>query len=646
MPLGFEVTDENIEEAERILPPEGASFGEQARAFIRNWNNIDLQAVPGSGKTTVLLAKLLILDRHLDIHPELQGVLIISHTNTAVNEIKDKIGSECKHLFSGPNFIGTIQSFVDTFLAKPYFAMKYGNKISRIDDESYYSAHRPPSGAARVWVERNQQTYYETRLSEENNLVKGFPFTPINLNMTTPTALGIQEVKQEIRGRGIISYDEAYLLGFDYLVKYPKVKSLLRERFKYIFIDEVQDMNTAQYSILETLFYGPDTENNVYQRVGDQNQAIYSDADGTNSNWENRAETLRLENSQRLSPNIARVVQPFGLQTIDINGCRTTDDSESNIKPTMIIYDNDTIGGVLELYTHLIAEHKEAGRLNVERESNIAIGWTTESDPEKGSIRLDAYFAEYQRNNKLKKHTQTTIEGAILSTIVNSDKTGKKLRSNLIDIFLYILRLEGIRKENGHYFNSTNLTQYIKELDEDKYEVFKEKLTQLSFLISQTKKTETLQVIREFVVVFLSWFNKAVAGCGGYLNSAYEGEPVELTVTTGSKNVFEGSNGVCVNVCTIHSVKGQTHTSVLYLDTFYYNYESVKLSQQICGQPFTDTAKARKVQATKMMYVGFSRPTHLLCYGVHRNNYDTQLGAGDLSSWNIVELDRTIPEPQ
>jgi DNA helicase-2/ATP-dependent DNA helicase PcrA len=640
MPLGFEVTDENIEEAERILLPEGANFGEQARAFIRNWNDIDLQAVPGSGKTTVLLAKLLILDRHLDIHPELQGVLIISHTNTAVNEIKDRIGSDCKHLFNAPNFVGTIQSFVDTFLAKPYFAVKYGIKLSRVDDDTYYGAHRLPSGPARVWSERNLPKFYEARLSADDNLIKGYPPVPISISMTTPAAQGIREVKQEIRNRGIISYDEAYLLGFDYLAKYPKVKSLLRERFKYIFIDEVQDMSTAQYSILETLFYIPDTDTNIYQRVGDQNQAIYNDTNAANSNWENRPEILRLENSQRLSPNIARIVQPFGLQAIDINGRRTTEDSESNIRPMMIVYDDDSITNVLEFYTQTIARHREAGRIGVEKESHIAIGWTTESDPEKGHIKLDAYFPDYQKNKKLKKHSQENIEGAIMSAIVNSDKTGRKIRSNLIDIFLYILRLEGLRNEKGHHFNSINLIQHIRELDEDKYELFKENLAQLSFLISQTKKDAALQVIRDFAVVFLGWFNKDVTDCNNYLVSGYEGEPVELTVSTGIKNVFEGSNGIYVNVCTIHSVKGQTHTSVLYMDTFYFNYESGKIPQQICGQPFIATT-VRKIQATKMMYVGFSRPTHLLCYAVHRDNFNTQLSTGDLTNWDVVEFDRT-----
>lgn len=640
MHLEFDVTDEIIAETERILLPENAKFNEQARNFIRNWNDIDLQAVPGSGKTTVLLAKLIILDRYLDRHPERQGVLIISHTNAAVNEIKERIGSECRNLFNAPNFIGTIQSFVDTFLAKSYFTTKYGIKLSRVDDDSYYSAHRLPSGGARVWVEKNLPKFYEARLSDEDILVKGFPPEPINLNMESPSAQGIKEIKQEIRSRGLISYDEAYLFAFDYIAKYPKIKSLIRDRFRYIFIDEVQDMNTAQYSILEDLFHVPDSTANIYQRIGDQNQAIYNSTDGTNDNWENRNEVLHLENSQRLSPGIAQVVQPFGLQPIEIQGSRTAADSISNISPIIIVYDDDCIANVLEHYSEIIADHKESGAIDLRKESHIAIGWTTESDFEKGHIKLDAYFGDFQKNKRMKKLSQDSLDGALINSIVNFDNTGKKLKSDLMDIFLHILKLESVKNENGYYFNALSLIRYLKESDDDRYELFKGNLSELCFLTARSKKQEALDKIRGFTNTFLAWFDKETDACRDYLTSECELEPVEQVTINKKKNVFEAVNGVNVDIRTIHSVKGQTHTSVLYLDTFYYSYESQKLPKQICAESFNDATKKRKVQATKMMYVGFSRPTHLLCYAVHRSNFDDNLKGNNLENWNIVELDK------
>src|SRR5690554_867433 len=103
MPQEINITDADIEYAEKVLLPEGKAFDEERKLFIRNLSILDLQAVPGSGKTTALLAKLLILERYMPLKNG-RGVLVISHTNAAVDEIKERIGKHCPKLFSYPNF--------------------------------------------------------------------------------------------------------------------------------------------------------------------------------------------------------------------------------------------------------------------------------------------------------------------------------------------------------------------------------------------------------------------------------------------------------------------------------------------------------------------------------------------------------------
>src|ERR1700743_2852283 len=66
-----------------------------------------------------------------------RAVLVISHTNAAIDEIKERIGQYCPKLFSAPHFIGTIQAFVDKFLAIPYYVHLYKRKPARIDDEIF-----------------------------------------------------------------------------------------------------------------------------------------------------------------------------------------------------------------------------------------------------------------------------------------------------------------------------------------------------------------------------------------------------------------------------------------------------------------------------------------------------------------------------
>ncbi|HLP37011.1 UvrD-helicase domain-containing protein [Lacibacter sp.] len=132
----FQVTDEDIQYAEQILFKKQGVFDKERIEFIEELGTCDLQAVPGSGKTTVLLAKLLILERYLPLDNGL-AVVVLSHTNNAVDEIKNKIAAHCPKLFSEPNFVGTIQSFVDRFLAIPYYTNLYNNQPIRIDDELY-----------------------------------------------------------------------------------------------------------------------------------------------------------------------------------------------------------------------------------------------------------------------------------------------------------------------------------------------------------------------------------------------------------------------------------------------------------------------------------------------------------------------------
>ena len=139
-----------------------------------------MQAVPGSGKTTALLAKLLIFEKHLPFENG-SGILVISHTNAAIDEIKNKIKRFCPKLFSYPNFVGTIQSFVDVFLAIPCYLNHFKNKPYRIDDEIYHEKvenyyNKMSSSGAKSWLDRKNDPLSflkNLRFDMELNLTEG-----------------------------------------------------------------------------------------------------------------------------------------------------------------------------------------------------------------------------------------------------------------------------------------------------------------------------------------------------------------------------------------------------------------------------------------------------------------------------------------
>ena len=86
----LEIRDEEIESVERLLLPTGCVFPDDAKAVIRCWHSTDVAACPGSGKTTVVLAKLKLLADHMPL-PNNAGICVLSHTNVAVDTIKAKM---------------------------------------------------------------------------------------------------------------------------------------------------------------------------------------------------------------------------------------------------------------------------------------------------------------------------------------------------------------------------------------------------------------------------------------------------------------------------------------------------------------------------------------------------------------------------
>ena len=129
----IEITDEDINWAELFLK-NGIHFDDTRRIVIKSMDSIDIQAFPGSGKTTVLVAKLAILAKkwpHIN-----SGICVLSHTNVAREEIEEKLGNTDtgKRLLTYPHFVGTFQSFFDTFVALPWLRSK-GIQINVIDSE-------------------------------------------------------------------------------------------------------------------------------------------------------------------------------------------------------------------------------------------------------------------------------------------------------------------------------------------------------------------------------------------------------------------------------------------------------------------------------------------------------------------------------
>jgi DNA helicase-2/ATP-dependent DNA helicase PcrA len=679
----IDVSENDIAYAEKILLDVDKHFDDERLKFIKDFATLDLQAVPGSGKTTALLAKLLILETKLPLIND-RAVLVLSHTNTAIDEIKSRIGKYCPKLFSYPHFIGTIQSFVDVFLAIPCYTNKFKQKPYRIDNEIY--SEKITTKLNSIWLFRygyspdfmkkigylknlNEGLFHKIRLGFDENakliLLDKLNGKKIeikkprgrtraanyndyndysNLEKTNIYNWLIKFKKDIIKKDGVLHFDDAYFLAEFMLLKIPNSKNIIRQRFNYVFIDEMQDMDLHQYNLLEKIFFCNDNPLCSLQRIGDVNQAIFNGFSDSEGIWEFRENTRYINGSYRLSPKVASIVEKLSLTHNPIEGRNTNPDgSEIIIKPTLILYNNENKEQVIESFATKISE-LIATDLIPEKVENIyqVVAWRKEHSDE-NKMGLKDYYPNYNGNS-----IKTKIDYLCLKDyLIHFDKekgTLESIRKNILNAFLRVLRTENIKDQYDRQFTKRKLINNIKQQSEIEYEKFKLNLYNWSIGVIKGD-INIIDEVRLYIPELLAVFEKSIDLSASFINNEPESQ-------TGQEEEVQAYNefnfeGIDIKVGTVHSVKGQTNTASLYLETYFQkdgnganakSYESQRLSAQFLGNQLNGRVGKRVSQSAKMTYVGFSRPTHLLCVGIHKDRFDSCLTEIDENIWDIVEI--------
>lgn len=647
------ITDDDIRYAESILLDESQSFDDERRRFIKNMETIDLQAVPGSGKTTALLAKLLIIESKLPLENG-AGILVLSHTNTAIDEIKDKIQNHCPKLFAYPNFIGTIQSFVDSFLALPFYNCCYAKKVLRIDNEIYdeialhfYYSLQSRSFGTYKWLDRksNSKDYFlNLRVDEDDNLVIGLNGNIALKNKGEKSSNSytvLKSIKDTILEMGYLHFDDAYILA-DRSIASTGILEVLRKRFSFIFVDEMQDMGHHQYRLIEKLFYENECSS-ILQRIGDINQAIYS-ADKSSSNfiWQQRESTLPLANSHRLSPSISNIVNRFAINavTYDVKG----NNYSATLRPHILCFNDATIKEVIPFFSRLVNEYRNEGKLpNFGKRPIKAIAWNVDWKEDEKSrediskLRLEDYANSFNSNTHRPKIDYKCLKEYLVYCPRNVN-TLAPIRNSILNAFIKILRIEDIRDnslDNPRFYTKRKLLSELKERNLELYDKFKLKIYQWSIDIVEDDIDSVLESMRSFTSELLGFFECPINKCREFIQNEYVRETTQAENTI--KTNFYNNDGFNIEIASVHSVKGQTHCATLYLESYYKSkYESERLKSKLTQKGRFEESDINQT-TLKMIYVGFSRPMDLLCFAVHEDRLNPLRDVLE-SEWEIIDV--------
>lgn len=640
----MEIKPENITKAEQLLLPNGCHFDEERIQFISRLESGDLLAVPGSGKTTALRAKLYCMAKELPMKNG-RGILALSHTNVAVDELKKKLQNHCPQLFEYPNFVGTIQEFVDTFLALPYYVQKYGHREECIDDERYEQACERYMNKPRwesTYLTRKLTYAKDYRLirlgytADERRILRyGIEGEEVVIDAASKWVREksavikvrqltdfLLQMKEKIMSFGVLHYDDCYYLAETNIKEHPDIIDILRNRFAYVFIDEAQDMKGYQLNIIDKCF---DCDSVVLQRIGDPNQAIF-DGFSLNNAWKSRHPSF-INNSLRLTREVASVVDHLILDRGDdgqggarfvVNGVRS---QVPSIPRYLFLYTQDTLAGLKDKFKTVIRSHHLESIEEARKFGFHIIGWNSESKNNPLHRRLEDIFPEYHRGlSKPNANPKTLSEQIQHKRLVGNFKESRK---TMLEIFVKVVRMSGKKTVDGRLFTAHHLLAIVKENAKEEQQ-FKEELLECTKKLSEGAWHDAYGLVKATTTKWLNNFfqqrpNEQIID---YYGNVF----VPLAVEVG----VQDAEDIPISIGTVHSVKGMTHCATMYVETSYNRkYESQYMIEDKPigrGKNKTGTVTSpflmqdlqpkdkNAAMAKRMLYVGFSRPTHLLCY--------------------------------
>ena len=243
---------------------------QQEAAVQQTQGPVLLLAVPGSGKTTVLVSRLGYMIRCAGIQPE--NILTVTYTVAATGDMRRRFGEKFGEELSRRLTFRTING-ICAVVVQRYARWKGTEAFELLNDESVLN------GVVRELLVRggvsfpsDQQvkdartniTYCKNMMLTEENIaahrVDGMDFPGVYR--------GYQAYLKEHRK---MDYDDQMVFTYRIFRQYPELLTQFQRQYPYLCVDEAQDTSRIQHAILRQLGAA---SRNVFM-VGDEDQSIY-----------------------------------------------------------------------------------------------------------------------------------------------------------------------------------------------------------------------------------------------------------------------------------------------------------------------------------------------------------------------------------
>jgi DNA helicase II / ATP-dependent DNA helicase PcrA len=641
----------------------GCDFTDESqRRFLECSTSCDVQAVPGNGKTTLLAAKLALLSRNWSSRT--QGVCVISHTNSARDEVERSLlkHSTASSFLSYPHFIGTVTSFVNQYLSLPYLR-GLGWSVHQIDNDTFEA-----TALRRYRGKQNLSAQSRMRSGKCKNQVETWvknlelaadfespiqsPVTRLKVRRLAGqhgpnTACGrdLEELKAALVNEGLFRFGDMTVLARKALDVCPSLADRLRQRFPLVLLDEAQDTNGPLLNLLDRIF-GEGTV--AFQRLGDQNQTLYTEPDAAPEDcWRGGVHVIPLTDSRRFGLEIANFASRLTARSAQqINGMPGVPS-----RRVLLLFDRPSIGKVVPAYASEIRDH-----------------WTEGPDP-----RL-AIWAVASRHSLYKPR------GAWPKSIVDYHpsyraETGGKSAETLCRMMQKASLLHANRRPTIEVLDllSSGIVQYMSRngfVGSTRHKITNHNLWSTLAVVDGRPVLAVRRLFRDCVLYGTAPWERAAwtdychelrarlqlpdpppdkaESLAAYLAFSEEEAVSVLIANTEQSTKYTTVNGVTIKLGSIHSVKGRTVDAIMIVESEVYcgpaaNQQVMDLEAVLphaFGITNTDfAANMAQLAAATNVFVGVTRAREFLALALRREaTSDALLEAARRQGWHVRDL--------
>ena len=244
---------------------------QQKEAVLSTKGPVLLLAVPGSGKTTVLVTRLGYMIYCRNIPPE--SILTVTYTVAATKDMSERFAVRFGEDMAKRLEFRTINGICAMII------QYYGRRIGKTPFELVKDEKATTGMLIKICQDHGMGYPTESDLKNVRTLI-----TYIKNMMLNEEELQKLEEESDIRIAGIyreycrqmreqklMDYDDQMLYAYNILRKDPGVLAYFQNRYPYICVDEAQDTSKIQHAIIALLAAGT---GNLFM-VGDEDQSIY-----------------------------------------------------------------------------------------------------------------------------------------------------------------------------------------------------------------------------------------------------------------------------------------------------------------------------------------------------------------------------------